>query len=175
MPLMAPFHWLDRPFRVKLLWNSRSSRRLSSRLFLTSWIWKRNRDKLKLDKMKNLREKLPWQRRRDSKKRFFQELELPSLRSFRRRKLLRNLRPKEWSRSSWLLRLFKRQRLRLPRRLLPKPTSQDLRESMSFREERPRPNFKCLRSSSKWKLSRLLNLKNLDLSRSSRMLTNRNN
>jgi hypothetical protein len=50
--------------------------------------------------MKISREKLLKPREKDNKKKFCQELELPSLRNFKRKRLLRNLKLREWSRSS---------------------------------------------------------------------------
>lgn len=70
--------------------------------------------------MKISREKLLKPREKDNKKKFCQELELPSLRNSKKRRLLRNLKLREWSRSSLPLKLCKRPRLLLQRRQLPR-------------------------------------------------------
>lgn len=70
--------------------------------------------------MKISREKLLKPREKDNKKKFCQELELLNLRNSKKRRLLRNLKLREWSKSSLRLKLCKRPRLLLQRRQLPR-------------------------------------------------------
>ena len=70
--------------------NSRDNKKLNNKLFSISSISRRSKDKLKLSRTKNLRERLLWPREKDSRKKFFLELELLSLRNSRRKKLPKN-------------------------------------------------------------------------------------
>jgi len=166
---------VKRLFRATLSKNLKSNKMPSSKHSSTNWTLRRSRDRLKSSKMKNSRERLLWPREKDKMRKFSQELELPSSKSSKKKKLLRSLRLKEWSKSSLPLRLFKRPRLLPQRRLPPRPTSLDSKESMSSQEERLRLNSKCSRSSSRWRPSRLSNSKNKDSWRISPTLSNKNN
>ena len=136
----------------KLLRNNKLHNKNS---FLINLLTRRSKDNRKSSKTKNLKRRLPMPRKRDRPKKFFQSKELKNSRNFKKKKLPKNLKLKEWSRNSCLHRLFKRPRLLLPRRLLPRPTLPDWRGSMSSQEERLRPNCKCLRLNNKWKLNKL--------------------
>lgn len=148
--------------RVRLSKSSRNNKTPSSKHSFTNWTSRRSRDRLRSSKMRISRERLLRPREKDNKRKFFQELELPSSKSSKKRRLLRNLRQREWSRSSLPLRLFKRPRPPLLRRLLPRLTLPDLRESMSSLEERLRLNSRCSKSNSRWRPSKHLNSKNRD-------------
>jgi len=75
--------------------------------------------------MKNLKRRLPMLRKRDRPKKFFHTKELTNSRNFKKKKLPKNLKLKEWSKNSCPHRLFKRPRLLLPRKLPPRPTLPD--------------------------------------------------
>ena len=64
-------------------------------------------------------------KKRDKMKKFNPLQEQLNSRNSKRRRPLKNLKPKEWSKSSSLLKLFKRPRLLLPRKPLPRPTLPD--------------------------------------------------
>ena len=174
-PLRTPLTRVKRRFKARLSKNSRDNKKPSSKHSFTNWISRRSRDRLRSSKMKILRERLLWLRGRDNKRKCCREPEPLSLRSFKRKRLLRSLRLREWSRSSLPLRLCKRPKLQLPRRLPPRLTLLDSRESTSSPEERPRLNSKCSRLSSRWRPSKLSNSKNKDLWRIRPTLRNKSN
>lgn len=132
----------------------RNNKLLNKRAFLINLLMRRNKDKLKSNKMKNLRRRLLMLRKRDKMRRFFQNKELKNSKFSKRKKQPKNLKPKRWNKNSCLHKLFKRLKLLLPKKLLPKPTWLDWRESMNFLEERLRLNFKCLKWNNKWKLNK---------------------
>jgi len=180
--------WLDHPialrmllirakklFRARLSKSSRGNKKPSSKHSFTNWTSRRSRDRLRSSKMRISRERLLRPREKDSKKKFSRELEHPSSKSSKRKRLLRNLRLREWSRNSLPLKQFKRPRLLLLRKLLPRPTLPDSRESMSYPEERPKHNFKCLKLNSRWRLSKPLNSRNRDFLRTKLTMRNKNN
>lgn len=121
----------------------RNNKLLNKRTFLINLLMKRNKDKLKSSKTKNLRKRLLMLRKKDKMKKFFQNKEPKNSRFYKRKKQPRNLKPKRWNKNSCLHKLFKRPKLLLPKKLLPKPTWLDWRESMNFLEERLRLNYKC--------------------------------
>jgi len=75
--------------------------------------------------MKNLKRRLLVPRKRDRMKKFFQKTEPKNSRNFKKKKLPKNLKLKEWSKNSYPHRLFKRPRLLLPRKLPPRLTLPD--------------------------------------------------
>ena len=70
--------------------------------------------------MKNLNKKFQTLRRKDKTKNFSPRLEPPNLKNFKKRKPHKNSRPKRWSKSSLLLKLFKKLKLLPPRKQLQK-------------------------------------------------------
>jgi hypothetical protein len=83
---------------------------------------KRNKDKWKSSKTKNLRKRLLMLRKRDRMKKFFPNKELMNSRYSKRKKQPKNLKLKRWNKNFYLHKLFKKPKLLLPRRPLPKPT-----------------------------------------------------
>lgn len=178
VPLIAPRMLLIRVkklFRARLSKSSRNNKKPSSKHSFTNWTSRRSRDRLRSSKMRISRERLLRPREKDNKRKCFQEPELPSSKSSKKKRLLRSLRLREWSKSSLPLRLFKRPRPPLLRRLLPRLTLPDLRESMSSLEERLRLNSRCSKSSSRWRPSKLSNSKNRDSLRTKPTLRSKNN
>jgi len=173
--VIALFLRVLKPSRARLFLSSRNNKMLSNKLFSTSWILRRSRDRLRSNKTKISRRKLLWLREKDSKRRCSPEPELPSSRNFRKKRLLKSLRLREWSKSSLPLRLFKRPRLLLQRKLPLRLTLLDSRESTNFLEERLRLSFRCLRSSSRWKPNRPLNSKRQSLLKSKTTLRSKSN
>ena len=86
---------------------------------------KRSKDKSKSNKTRNLRRRSLMLRRKDKMKKFYQNRELRSLRSFKRKKLPKSSRLRRWNKNSYQLKLSKKPKLLLLRRLLPKPTLPD--------------------------------------------------
>lgn len=116
--IMRLFLSLLNPFRARLFRSSRGSKKLSSRLFSTNWTWRRNKDNLRSNRTRNLRIRSPRPRGRDNRKKFSLILELLSLKNCKKKRLLKNWRQREWSKSSSQHRLFKKPRPLLPRKQL---------------------------------------------------------
>jgi hypothetical protein len=70
--------------------------------------------------MKSLSKRFLLLSAKDNKKKFFQKQELLNSKNFKKKKLLKSLRPKEWSKNSSLPKLFKKLKLLLLKKLLPK-------------------------------------------------------
>lgn len=86
---------------------------------------RKNKDKLKLNKTKSWRKKLPMPKKRDKTKKFSPRKELRNSRNSKRKRLLKSLRPRKWNKNFYLLRLSKKPKLLLLRRLLLRQTLQD--------------------------------------------------
>jgi hypothetical protein len=72
--------------------------------------------------MKSLNKKFLPLREKDKMKKFSQKLELLISKNFKRKKLHKSLKPREWSKNSSLPKLFKKLKLLLLKKLLPKQT-----------------------------------------------------
>ena len=110
--------------------------------------------------MRNLKVKLDRQNRKDSKKSSSQKREPQNWKNFRKKKHYKSLKLRKWSKNFLLLKPYKKPKQQQPRRPQLRLILLDWRESMNCQGERLRPNSKCLRLNNKWKLSKLLNLKN---------------
>jgi len=86
---------------------------------------KKNKDKLKSSKTNNLSQRSQWLKRKDKTKKFCQSKEQMILNHFKKKRLHKNLKLKRWSKNSCLLKLFKKPKLLLLRKLLPKQTLPD--------------------------------------------------
>jgi hypothetical protein len=64
-------------------------------------------------------------KRKDRMKKFFQSKELKNSKLFKKKKLPKNLKLKEWNKNSCPLKLSRKPRLPLPRKLLPRQTLLD--------------------------------------------------
>jgi hypothetical protein len=108
------------PLKAKPYKHLRNNKLLNKKFSLINLLMKRNKDKLKSSKMKNLRKRLLMLRKIDKMKKFFQNKELMNSRFSKRKKQLKNLKPKRWNKNFYLHKLFKKPKLLLLRRLLPK-------------------------------------------------------
>jgi len=77
---------------------------------------KRSKENKNLSKISNLRLKLLMLRRKDNQKKFFLKKELPSSKSFKKKKPSKNLKLKRRNKSSLLPKLFKRPKPLPPRK-----------------------------------------------------------
>jgi hypothetical protein len=84
---------------------------------------RRSKENKNSSKTSNLRLKLLMLRKKDNKKKFSLKKELPSSKSFKKKKPSKNLRPKRRNKNSSLPKPFKRLKLQLPRKQPLKLTS----------------------------------------------------
>jgi len=153
--------------------NWRENKKHSNRHFWDSLTWRKSKGRLRSNKTKSLKTRSLWPKKKDNKRKFFLIQELVNWRDFKKKRLPRNWRLKEWNKNSLQLKLFRRQRPPLQRKQLQKQTLLDWRESTSSQEERPKLNSRCLKSNNKWKLSKLLNSKNKDFLKIKQTLRNK--
>ena len=86
---------------------------------------RKSKDKLRLNRMRNLRRRSLMLRKRDRMKKFSPKREPRNSRNSKRKKLPKSSKPRKWNKNSCQLKLFKRLKLLPPRKLLPRLTLQD--------------------------------------------------
>lgn len=121
---------------------------------------RRNLERWSWSRISSWRRRLPMLRRRDNKRKLWLEREQRSLNRYRKKKLHRSWKLRVRNKNSWLLKLFKRPKPPPLKKQLLKLTLLEWRESTNFKEERPKPNYKCSKSNNKWKPKLPLKLRN---------------
>lgn len=121
---------------------------------------RRNLEKWSWSRILSWKQRLLMLRRRDNKRKLWLEREQRSLNRYRKKKLHRSWKLRVRNKNSWLLKLFKRPKPPPLKKQLLKLTLLEWRESTNFKEERPKPNYKCSKSNNKWKPKLPLKLRN---------------